>query len=235
MCQTKKMIFYSTFLSPFTFLIIFSLFSQSVSLSQSVFFLCLFPLQVRFSAPPSTSTSNVFLSLCTSNQTQINFFLLSLSSGRAMDWVVIGWDSRWVSWVGVFGELLVKFWVWVLELVVISVFGGSNGFGFLLVLEVGCGADRFNQTHIRTILSSEAALSSTAVATDLAALFSTTRRRPLSIKLWVWDLGWCCGFEIWNGADWFKICGCGQWCGAVDLVAILVKYYFNVWIYYFNV
>ena len=174
------MIFYSTFLSPFTFLIIFSLFSQSVSLSQSVFFLCLFPLQVRFPTPPSTSTStsNVFLSLCTSNQTQINFFLPSLSNGRAMDWVVIGWDSRWVSWVGVFGELLVKFWVWVLELVVILVLGGSNGFGFLLVLEVGCGADGSDQTQIRTILSSEAASSSTVVVADLVASFSITRRRP---------------------------------------------------------
>ena len=46
------------------------------------------------------------------------FFLLSLSSDRAMDWVMIGWDSRWVSWVGVFGGLLVEFWVWVVELVV---------------------------------------------------------------------------------------------------------------------
>ena len=44
-----------------------------------------------------------------------------------------------------------------------------------------------------------------------------------------------CGCEIWDGANGFEICGCGQWCGAVDLVAILVKYYFNVWIYYFNV
>ena len=148
---------------------------------------------------------------------------------------MIGWDSRWVTWVGIFDGLLVEFWVWVVELVVISVFGGSDGFGFLLVLEVGCGANGPNQTHIRIILSFEAASSSTAIATNLTALFSTTRRQSFSIKLWVWDLGWCCGFEIWDGANGFEICGCGQWCGAVDLVAILVKYYFNVWIYYFNV
>ena len=94
----------------------------------------------------STLTSNVFLSLCTSNQTQINFLLLSLSSGRVMDWVVIGWDSRWVSWVEVFDRLLVEFWVWVVELVVILVLGGFDGFGFLLVLEVGCGVDGSDQT-----------------------------------------------------------------------------------------
>ena len=23
-------------------------------------------------------------------------------------------------------------------------------------------------------------------------------------------LGWCCGFEIWNGADGFEICGCAD-------------------------
>ena len=90
-CQTQKMIFYSTFLSPLTSLIDFFLSLLTICLSpQPVFFLCLFPLQIRFPTLPSTLTSNVFLSLCTSNQTQINFFLLSLSSGRAMDWVVIG-------------------------------------------------------------------------------------------------------------------------------------------------
>ena len=31
-----------------------------------------------------------------------------------------------------------------------------------------------------------------------------------------------CGCEIWDGVDGFEICGCGQWFGAVDLVAILV-------------
>ena len=60
--------FYLTFLSPLTSLIDFSFSSQSVSLSQLVFF----PLQIRFPAPPSTS--NVFLSLCTSNQTQKSSF-----------------------------------------------------------------------------------------------------------------------------------------------------------------
>jgi len=48
-------------------------------------------------------------------------------------------------------------------------------------------------------------------------------------------LEWCYGFKIWDGANGFEICGYGQWRGAVDLVAILVKYYFNAWIYYFNV
>ena len=227
-CQIKIMIFYSTFLCPLTSLFDFFLSLLTICLSP-VFFLCFIPLQIRFPAFPSTSTStsNVFLSLCTSNQTQINVFLLSLSSGRDMDWVVIDWL--------VFGGLMVEFWVWVVELVVISVLGGSGGFGFLLVLEVGCGVNGSDQTQIRTILSSEVTSSSTVVAPDLAALFSTTRCQPLSIKLWVWDLGWCCGFEIWDGADGFEIFGCGQWCGAVDLVAILVKYYFNVWIYFFNV
>ena len=23
-------------------------------------------------------------------------------------------------------------------------------------------------------------------------------------------LGWCCGFEIWDGADRFEICGCAD-------------------------
>ena len=60
----------------------------------------------------------------------------------------------------------------------ILVLGGSDGFGFLLVLEVGCGADGSDQTQIRTILSSEAASSSTVVVADLVASFSITRRRP---------------------------------------------------------
>ena len=72
-----------------------------------------------------------FLSLCTSNQTQINFFLFSLLSDRTMDQrqgildrgsvgygsvggfgPVVGWDNRWVSWVGVFSGLLVFGFVW---------------------------------------------------------------------------------------------------------------------------
>ena len=80
---------------------------------------------------------------------------------------------------------MVEFWVWVVELVVISVLGGSGGFGFLLVLEVGCGVNGSDQTQIKTILSSEVTSSSTAIAPDLAALFSTTRCQPLSIKLLV--------------------------------------------------
>ena len=42
--------------------------------------------------------------------------------------------------------MLVEFWVWVVELVVILVLGGFDGFGFLLVLEVGCGVDGSDQT-----------------------------------------------------------------------------------------
>ena len=80
---------------------------------------------------------------------------------------------------------MVEFWVWVVELVVISVLGSSGGFGFLLVLEVGCGVNGSDQTQIRTILSSEVMSSSTAISPDLGALFSTTRCQPLSIKLWV--------------------------------------------------
>ena len=80
---------------------------------------------------------------------------------------------------------MVEFWVWVVELVVISVLGSSGGFGFLLVLEVGCGVNGSDQTQIRTILLSEVTSSSIAIAPDLAALFSTTRCQPLSIKLWV--------------------------------------------------
>ena len=198
--QIKIMIFYSTFLSPLTSLFDFFLSLLTICLSP-VFFLCFIPLQIRFPAFPSTSTSNVFLSLGISNQTQINVFLLSLLSGKDMDWVVIDWL--------VFGGLMVEFWVWVVELVVISVLGGSGGFGFLLVLELGCGVNGPDQTQIRTVLSSEVTSSSTAVALDLAALFSTTRCQPLSIKLLVWDLGWCCGFEIWDGADGFEIFGCG--------------------------
>ena len=66
---------YSTFLSPLTSLIDFFLSPHNLSLSQPVFF----PLQIRFPAPPSTS--NVFLSLCTSNQTQkSSFFSLCTSN-----------------------------------------------------------------------------------------------------------------------------------------------------------
>ena len=28
-------------------------------------------------------------------------------------------------------------------------------------------------------------------------------------------LGWCCGFEIWDGADGFEICGCANLSGCV--------------------
>ena len=65
----------------------------------------------------------------------------------------------------------------------ILVLGGSDGFGFLLVLEVGYGPDGSDQTQIRTILSFEVASSSTAVVADLAASFSATRRRPRCVVL----------------------------------------------------
>ena len=79
-CQTKKKKFIRVFLSPLNSLFDF------FSLSQPVFSLSLFLLHIRFPTPPLPSTSNVFLFLCTSNQTQINFFLLSLLSGKATDW-----------------------------------------------------------------------------------------------------------------------------------------------------
>ena len=123
----------------------------------------------------------------------------------------------------------------------ISVLGGSGGFGFLLVLEVGYGVDGSDQTQIKTILSSEVTSSSTAVAPDLATLFSITCCRPRCVVPHAMPISppcfpqlaadlsqSSCGCEIWDGVDGFEICGCGQWCGAMDLVAILVIYYFNV-------
>ena len=95
---------------------------------------------------------------------------------------------------------------------------------------------------------SEATSSSITVAADLIDSFSITRRRPRCIVPHAMPISppyspqlaadlsqSSCGCEIWDGVDGFEICGCGQWCGAIDLVAILVKYYFNMWIYYFNV
>ena len=97
--------FYSTFLSPLTSLIDFFSLPTSVLSSSN---------QIPNS---SLNLKRLSLSLHLKSNPKI-LFLLSLLSGRAMDGVVSGWDSRWVSWVGVFGELLVEFWVWVVELVV---------------------------------------------------------------------------------------------------------------------
>ena len=110
----RLLFFYSTFLYPLTSLIdFFSLLTICLSL----------PISVLSSSDQISSYSlnlkRLSLSLHLKSNPKI-FFLLSLSSGssgRAMDWVMIGWDSRWVSWVGVFGGLLVEFWVLVVELV----------------------------------------------------------------------------------------------------------------------
>ena len=109
----RLLFFYSTFLYPPTSLIdFFSLLTTCLSLPTSV-------LSSSDQIPSSSlNLKHLSLSLHLKSNPKI-FFLLSLSSGRAMDWVVIGWDSRWVSWVGVFGGLLVEFWVWVVELVVL--------------------------------------------------------------------------------------------------------------------
>ena len=108
----RLLFFYSTFLYPPTSLIdFFSLLTTCLSLPTSV-------LSSSDQIPSSSlNLKHLSLSLHLKSNPKI-FFLLSLSSGRAMDWVVIGWDSRWVSWVGVFGGLLVEFWVWIVELVV---------------------------------------------------------------------------------------------------------------------
>ena len=108
----RLLFFYSTFLSPFISLIdFFSLLTICLSLPTGV----LSSLDQIPNSSLNLKRLSLFLHLKSNPKI---FFLLSLSSGRAMDWVVIGWDSRWVSWVGVFGGLLVEFWVWIVELVV---------------------------------------------------------------------------------------------------------------------
>ena len=42
-------------------------------------------------------------------------------------------------------------------------------------------------------------------------------------------LGWCCGFEIWDGADGFEICGCVDLSGCVCVcVCVCVFFFFKV-------
>ena len=38
-------------------------------------------------------------------------------------------------------------------------------------------------------------------------------------------LGWCCGFEFWDGADGFEICGCANLFGCV---CVCVCFFFKV-------
>ena len=81
----RLLFFYLIFLSPLTSLIdFFSLLTICLSLSQPMFF----PLQIRFSAPPLTL--NVFLSLCTLNQTQKSsfFFLYRVAELWIGSWLV---------------------------------------------------------------------------------------------------------------------------------------------------
>ena len=110
--MTWFIIFLFVFLSPLTSLIdFFSLLTICLSLPIGV-------LSFSDEIPSSfVNLKHLSLSLHLKSNPKI-FFLLLLLSGRAMDWVVIAWDSRWVSWVRVFGGLLVEFWVWVVELVV---------------------------------------------------------------------------------------------------------------------
>ena len=39
-------------------------------------------------------------------------------------------------------------------------------------------------------------------------------------------LGWCCGFEIWDGADGFEICGCADLSGCFVLFCFVLFYLF---------
>ena len=206
-CQIKIMIFYSTFLSPLTSLFDFFLSLLTICLSP-VFFLCFIPLQIRFPAFPSTSTStsNVFLSLCTSNQTQINVFLLSLSSGRDMDWVVIDWL--------VFGELMVEFWVWVVELVVISVLGGSSGVWIFVGFGGGlrCQWVRPNPDRNHIVVWSYVVLHCYCPRSRRLVLHNslpTSLNQVVGVRfgmvLWIWDLGWC--RWVWDFWLWAVV-----WC-----------------------
>ena len=98
----------------------------------------------------------------------------------------------------------------------ISVLGGSGGFGFFLVLEVGCGADGSDQTQIRTILSSEVASSSTAVVADLAASFSITHCQPRCVVPHAMPISLPCSPQLAANLSQSSY-GCEIWDGAVDL------------------
>ena len=98
----------------------------------------------------------------------------------------------------------------------ILILGGFDGFGFLLVFEVGYGADGSDQTQIRTILSPEATSSSTTVAADLAASFSITHRRPQCVVPHATPISPPCSPQL--VVDLFQSsCGCEIWDGVVDL------------------
>ena len=181
-CQIKIMIFYSTFLSLLT-----------ICLSP-MFFLCFIPLQIRFPAFPSTSTStsNVFLFLCTLNQTQINVFLLSLSSSRDMDWVVIDWLIgfwRVDGWVlGLGGGVGCDFgigwfwWVWIFV-----GFGGG----------LRCQWVRPNPDQNHIVVWSYVVLHCYCPRSRRLVLHNslpTSLNQVVGVRfgmvLWIWDLGW---------------------------------------------
>ena len=42
-------------------------------------------------------------------------------------------------------------------------------------------------------------------------------------------LGWCCGFEIWDGADGFEICGCADLSGCV-CVFFFLRWRWWMWV-----
>lgn len=81
---------------------------------------------------------------------------------------------------------------------------------------MGCSADGSNQTQIRTILSSEAASSSIAIAVDLGTLFSTTRRRPRCEVLHAMLISPPCSPQLVADLSQSS-CGCEIWDGAVDM------------------
>ena len=131
----------------------FSLFSQSISLSQPVFFLYLFPLQIRFLVPPSTGVGCDF-------------------------------GIEWFWWVWIFVGFGGGLWCRCVRL-------NPNQNHIVVwnyvVLHYCCRWSHWLVLHN----SPPTSMHSPSYHANLATLFSTTCCRPLSIKLWVWDLGWC--------------------------------------------
>ena len=39
-------------------------------------------------------------------------------------------------------------------------------------------------------------------------------------------LGWCCGFEIWDGADGFEICGCAD----LSVFFFFLRWHWWMWV-----
>ena len=43
-------------------------------------------------------------------------------------------------------------------------------------------------------------------------------------------LGWCCGFEFWDGADGFEICGCANLFGCVCVCVFFLRWRWWMWV-----